>query len=66
MFSPFGGVEKVDVVTNSANGQPRGYALVDMSTGTAEMAIAQLHGSKLKGRLITVREALPKAGSADA
>jgi RNA recognition motif-containing protein len=56
----------VDVVTNSANGQPRGYALVDMSTGTAEMAIAQLHGSKLKGRLITVREALPKTGSSAA
>ena len=60
MFSPFGDVESIDVVTNGSNGQPRGFAFIEMPRTRAHMAIAQLHGAKLRGRCINVREAPPE------
>ena len=60
LFYPFGGIEDIDLATNQHNGLPRGFALINMSDATGEIAIAQLHGSKLNGRFINVRKILPK------
>ncbi len=60
MFAPFGCLG-ISVAKNAANGQPRGYAMVAVAREKAALAIAQLHGTKLRGRLINVRQALPEA-----
>jgi RNA recognition motif-containing protein len=62
IFSPFGNIENVNLVTDERSGQPRGFAFIQMAQATAIMAIAQLHGFKLNGRAINVREALPESG----
>jgi cold-inducible RNA-binding protein len=60
-FSTFGGIERVNIVTDRDTGQPRGFAFVEMSEqDSAEKAIAQLNGTDLNGRAITVNEARPK------
>ena len=62
VFSPFGGIERVNVVTDRDTGQPRGFAFVEMTErDAAEKAIAQLNGTELNGRAINVNEAKPKA-----
>jgi len=60
-FAAFGGIERVSIVTDRDTGQPRGFAFVEMAEKeSAEKAIAQLNGSDLGGRAITVNEARPK------
>lgn len=60
-FANYGGVERVNVVTDRDTGQPRGFAFVEMTNSTeAETAIAQLNGAELNGRAINVNEARPK------
>jgi RNA recognition motif-containing protein len=60
-FAAFGGIERVNVVTDRDTGQPRGFAFVEMTErDAAEKAIAQLNGSDLNGRAINVNEAKPK------
>jgi RNA recognition motif-containing protein len=60
-FAAFGGIERVNIVTDRDTGQPRGFAFVEMSEkDSAEKAIAQLNGTDLGGRSITVNEARPK------
>jgi cold-inducible RNA-binding protein len=58
IFSAFGQVERVDLPRNPGDGRLAGYALIDMSRAPARLAIAQLHGVRLGGRNISVREAL--------
>jgi RNA recognition motif-containing protein len=60
-FESFGAIDRVSVVTDRDTGQPRGFAFVEMAEqDSAEKAIAQLNGSDLQGRSITVNEARPK------
>src|ERR1039458_6160727 len=60
-FSQYGGVERVNIVTDRDSGQPRGFAFVEMTEKRdAETAIAQLNGAELNGRAINVNEARPK------
>src|SRR6202166_5323785 len=60
-FSQYGGVERVNIVTDRDSGQPRGFAFVEMTERRdAETAIAQLNGAELNGRAINVNEARPK------
>lgn len=62
-FALYGGVERVNVVTDRDSGQPRGFAFVEMSNASeAQTAIAQLNGSELNGRALNVNEARPKPG----
>jgi RNA recognition motif-containing protein len=61
VFSNFGAVERVNIVTDRDSGQPRGFAFVEMTDrAAAEEAISQLNGSQLGGRSINVNEARPK------
>jgi RNA recognition motif-containing protein len=59
LFSQYGNVERVSVVTDRDTGQPRGFAFVEMTDG-AEAAIGELNGATLNGRAMNVNEARPK------
>lgn len=60
-FSAFGGVERVNIVTDRESGQPRGFAFVEMTERRdAEAAITKLNGTDLNGRTMNVNEARPK------
>ena len=67
IFSQYGAVERVNVVTDRMTGQPRGFAFIEMTDpAAAQNAIANLNGSELHGRAINVNEARPKpAGGGD-
>lgn len=60
-FATYGGVERVNIVTDRDTGQPRGFAFVEMTEAQeAQTAIAQLNGAELHGRALNVNEARPK------
>jgi len=61
IFSQYGAVDRVNVVTDRTTGQPRGFAFVEMaSRSEAETAISALNGTDLHGRTLNVNEARPK------
>jgi len=60
-FAQYGAVERVNIVTDRATGQPRGFAFVEMTNrAEAETAIQSLNGAELHGRAMNVNEARPK------
>jgi cold-inducible RNA-binding protein len=63
-FEAYGAVERVNLITDRATGQPRGFAFVEMSDPeAAQTAISHLNGAELHGRAMNVNEARPKAAS---
>ncbi len=60
LFSPFGEVAEVHVVTDRETGRAKGFAFVEMDDAGAQKAISQLNGSELDDRTITVNEAQPR------
>jgi RNA recognition motif-containing protein len=62
LFSSYGGVESVSIITDRFSGESRGFGFVEMpSKDEAAEAIEALNGHDLKGRSLTVNEAKPKA-----
>ncbi len=59
LFSEFGPVESVNLVTDRDTGQPRGFGFVEMSSG-ADEAIRALNQKEMDGRTLTVNEARPR------
>ncbi len=60
-FRAFGEVSRVNIVTDRSNGEPRGFAFVEMdSESDAAAAISGLNGRQLGGRALTVSEAKPR------
>ncbi len=60
-FAAYGGVERVNIITDRDTGQPRGFAFVEMSDSqAAQTAITHLNGAELNGRALNVNEARPK------
>jgi RNA recognition motif-containing protein len=50
LFEPFGRVQRVALIKDSATGRPRGFAFVEMANdGEAARAIAELNGALLMG-----------------
>lgn len=61
LFSEFGEVEEVAVVTDRETGRPRGFAFVTMKEAEdAQKAIESLDGQDLAGRTLNVNEARPR------
>ncbi|GIX49326.1 MAG: RNA-binding protein [Candidatus Tectimicrobiota bacterium] len=61
LFSPYGVVDAVRVITDRATGQSRGFGFVEMRTeAEAQQAIKALNGSQLQGRRLVVNEARPQ------
>lgn len=59
LFSEFGSVTSVNLVTDRDTGRPRGFGFVEMSDG-ADEAIRALDQTQLGGRSLNVNEARPR------
>jgi RNA recognition motif-containing protein len=59
LFSPYGAVESVNLITDRETGRLRGFGFVEMSSGANE-AIAALNEKDLDGRTLTVNLAKPR------
>ncbi len=61
LFSPFGEVQQVKIMTDRDTAKSRGFAFVEMAQNEdAAKAIAALNGKELHGRALSVNEARPK------
>ena len=59
LFAKFGEVESATIITDRDTGRSKGFGFVAMNDDNAEKAIAQLNGTELNGRALTVNEARP-------
>ena len=59
LFSPYGAVENVNLITDRETGRLRGFGFVEMASGGNE-AIAALHEQDFEGRNLTVNLAKPR------
>ncbi len=59
LFSAYGTVESVKLISDRETGQLRGFGFVEMESGGDE-AIAALHEKDLSGRNIVVNKAKPR------
>lgn len=61
LFSQFGEVSSVNIVSDKFTGRSKGFGFVEMSdNGNAQTAINSLNGQSFKDRNITVNEARPR------
>ena len=60
LFSNYGQVSEVAVVTDRETGRPRGFAFVTMDDEGAAKAIEELNGNEFEGRTLNVNEAKPR------
>jgi len=59
-FSEFGEVSAVNIVTERASGQSKGFGFVEMlNNSEADKAMKALNGSRLKDQLIKLSQAKP-------
>ncbi len=62
LFTAYGEVESVSVITDKFTGRARGFGFVEMgSDDAAHAAIAALNGQKVDGRELKVNEAHDRA-----
>ena len=60
LFSNYGEVQEVALITDRDTGRPRGFAFVTMDDDAARAAIEALNGNDFEGRPLTVNEARPR------
>lgn len=61
LFSQFGTVDRVSIITDRMTGRPRGFAFVTMNDSSeANAAIEGTNGKELDGRTLRVNEARGK------
>ena len=60
MFTPYGAVESVAMITDRETGRFRGFCFVEMPDAAATAAVAALDGKDHGGRSLRVNEARPK------
>jgi cold-inducible RNA-binding protein len=61
IFSTYGEVDTVNIITDRDTGRPRGFAFVEMpDSAAAQEAISNLNGTDLGGRSLKVNVARPK------
>ena len=61
LFSSYGTVNSVNLVSDRETGRARGFGFVEMADADAASAIQALDGSSMDGRNLRVNEAQPKA-----
>lgn len=62
LFAPFGRVLRLSMARDAESGAPRGFGYVELETDLDVSAvIGPMQGSQLRGRMLTIREAHPKA-----
>ena len=60
LFSPYGEVLSVKLVSDRETGRARGFGFVEMEDGDAINAIAALDGKEFEGRALRINKAEPK------
>lgn len=61
LFTPFGAIGSVKIITDKFTGKSKGFGFVDIDNATeAANAIEELNGSTLAGKKIIVNEAKPR------
>jgi len=61
LFSAFGEVQQVRIMTDRDTGKSRGFGFVEIADDeAAAKAITELNGKELGGRALTINEARPK------
>ena len=61
LFSAFGAIDSVRIITDKFTGQSKGFGFVEMaSTEDAKKAIDGMNGKQLNGRTLIVNEARPE------
>ncbi len=61
LFSPYGTVERADVISDRQTGRSRGFGFVEMSTEEeAQAAIQGLQNAQLMDRSLVINEARPR------
>ncbi len=61
LFTSYGAVDKVSIITDRYTGQSRGFGFVEMpDSAAAKAAIQGLQGKALAGRTLNVNEAKPR------
>jgi len=61
LFSPYGALTSVKIITDKFSGRSRGFAFIEMpDTAEAEKAIDALNGQVFNERDIVVNEAKPR------
>ena len=58
-FAQYGPVESVQIVTDPETGRSKGFGFIVMEEHAADEAIADISGSVVNGRILTVNEARP-------
>ena len=59
LFSSYGDVDSINLITDRETGRPRGFGFVEMHDGAPE-AIQALHQIDFGGRSLNVSEAKPR------
>jgi RNA recognition motif-containing protein len=60
LFSQFGEVKSVNLITDRETGRSRGFAFVEMPENEADAAMQSLDGTSFEGRNLKVNEARPR------
>ncbi|MFC1504416.1 RNA recognition motif domain-containing protein [Spirochaetota bacterium] len=61
IFSEFGEVASVNIISDRETGRPKGFGFIEMpNQAEAEKAIQDLNEKEIKGRNIKVNEARPR------
>ena len=60
LFTNYGEVSEIAVITDRDTGRPRGFAFVTMDDEGARKAIEDLNGQEIEGRALNVNEAKPR------
>jgi cold-inducible RNA-binding protein len=61
MFSPYGSVQRAQLITDRDTGRSKGFGFVEMTTDQeAQAAIGGMNGQMVDGRALTVNEAKPR------
>lgn len=60
LFSNYGEVQEVAVISDRETGRPRGFAFVTMDDAGGKQAIEALNGQEFEGRTLNINEARPR------
>jgi RNA recognition motif-containing protein len=57
LFSPFGAIHSIKLITDKDSGEPAGYGFVEMDAAAANNAIYELNGADFQGQMLQVNQA---------
>ena len=63
LFTQYGQVDSVAMITDRETGKFRGFCFVEMGDNDADSAIRALNGFQMEGRALRINEAMPRENS---